>query len=357
MHAPIAVVFLTSALATSLTLAQTTATWGTYSAGCPGTGIGLGGMHIVPAAAATTWGSGNAIPFGWSPVKYQQVFLGSELKTAFTIAALWLRQPHTGTAAHGFTVDLDIQLGYTTRWQTTLSTTFAANWDAGAPVQVVPRAQIVFPDQSTPPPSNPAQFLVTIPCATTVDWVPAPGRNLLMEVTVHGNSVGGSIYGYPADNLGGTWALYGTPASATTGALRGFGVVLGMSEQTLTAVPQLYSTDTSQINNTFRVRVAQPAVSSFALLLGFSDTGWGGFALPFDLGPRGAPGCSLLAAPESVQFVLVNSAGYTFFEYGIPNNIYLLGTHFYNQAMVADATVNALGFVTTNGVVGLLGNQ
>jgi hypothetical protein len=141
MHAPIAVVFLTSALATSLTLAQTTATWGTYGAGCPGTGIGLGGMLIVPAAAATTWGSGNAIPFGWSPVKYQQVFLGSELTTAFTIAALWLRQPHTGTAALGFTVDLDIQLGYTTRWQTTLSTTFAANWDASAPVQVVPRAR------------------------------------------------------------------------------------------------------------------------------------------------------------------------------------------------------------------------
>ena len=125
--------------AASLCPAQVTATYATYGTGCPGTGVGLGATQVLPAAANSAWGSGNAIPFGWTPNRYQQIFLGSELPNAFTMAALSLRQTHTGPVAHNFAVDREIRVGYTTRWSGTMSTTFASNWDAGAPTLVLPR--------------------------------------------------------------------------------------------------------------------------------------------------------------------------------------------------------------------------
>jgi hypothetical protein len=340
--------------------AQVTATYGVFGAGCPGTGIGLGGTQLLPAAAATTWGAGNAIPFGWSPNKYQQVFLGNELPAAFTMAALSLRQPHTGPVAHNFTIDVEIRVGYTTRWLPTLSTTFAANWDAGAPVTVLPRSLVDFPDQSQSPPANPTDVLLTIPWQNTFDWVPQAGRNLLVEVIVFGNS-SGTIYGYPIDNLGGTVSIWGTPETATTangGPVRTFGLVMGFVEQTHTAVPRLYSTDTPQIGNTFRVRLSQTAPSSIAaLFFGWSSTTWNGVPLPMDLGGIGAPSCDLLVSPDDIRVLLTNGAGAANQQYDIPNVIYALGQSFYNQAFVFDPTVNPLGFVGTNGGVGVFGNQ
>ena len=75
------------------------------------------------------------------------------------------------------------------------------------------------------------------------------------------------------------------------------------------------------------------------------------------MSPHGAPGCWLLAAAESTQLVLTNSVGYGSLTYSLPNNIYLLGMPFYNQFLVHDPTVNGLGFVVSNGGVGLIGNQ
>jgi hypothetical protein len=339
-------------------LAQVNASYATFGAGCNGTGIGLGAMHIVPAAAATSFGAGNGIPFGWSPNRFQQVFLGSELPAAFTMAALSLRQPNRPPAAHSFTVDLDIKVGYTTRSLATLGTTFDANWDAGPPVTVAPRAQFVFPDQPPTPSTSPTDFQVTLPWSSTFAWTPAPGRNLLIEVTVYGNSWGNGIYGYALDNLGGTQALWGTPATAATGVLRGFGPAIGLVEETHTAVPRLYSNNTPQIGDTFRVRVSQAAASSFALMtIGRSDTWWNGIALPYDLGRYGAPGCALLAAADGVNGMQLDASGAGFVVYTLPNSIYLLSMLFYNQVAVVDPAANALGLATSNGGVGLIGNQ
>jgi len=354
MHLPLA--FLTTA---ALCSAQVTATYATFGTGCPGSGIGLGATQILPAAANTTWGSGNAIPFGWTPNKYQQAFLGSELPAAFTMAALSLRQPHTGPMAHNFAVDLDIKVGYTTRWLPTLSTTFASNWDAGAPVLVLPRTVVDFPDQVAYP-QTPTQMLMTIPWMGTFDWTPLPGRNLLIEVTVYGNSWGSGIYGYPIDNLSGTASLYGTPETSpvATGGLRGFGLVMGFVERDVTAVPQLFSTDTPQIGNQFRVRVTQAPAGALALMtIALSTASWNGNPLPLGLGTYGAPGCALLVDPFDTRILFADGTGATNLQYDIPNVIYALGLHFYNQALVVEPTVNPLGIVTTNGGVGLIGNQ
>jgi hypothetical protein len=348
-------------LATPVSFAQVTATYDPFGAGCSGTGSGLGGYHVLPASLATRFGSSdNSIPFTWSPVKYQQVFLGTDLPSAFTMAGLSLRQNDRSVHAHGLTVDLDIRIGYTTHLPSTMSTTFATNFDSGTPVTVLPRTMVVFPDQPVGGPTSPADFFFTIPWPVYFPWAPAPGLNFLVQVTVYGNSNGNQIWGYPLDaGYGQTARLYGSPASATTGVLEpNYGLVLCVRELTNRAVPVLDSKETPQIGNQFPVRVSHARVSSFALLLlGLSNTNWNGIPLPFDLGPVGAPGCSLLASGNDLQFMSTNAAGAGSFTYDIPNEIYVLGAKFYNQCLVADPGTNGLGYVTTNGCVGVLGNQ
>lgn len=340
--------------------AQVTATYATFGAGCPGTGTGLGATHVLPAVANSAWGSGNAIPLGWSPNKFQQFFAGAELPTAFTMAALSLRQPHTGAQAPGFQVDLEIAVGYTTRWQGTISSTFATNWDVAPPVVVLPRTVVTFPDQHTYPQSF-TEMVITIPWPVTFDWVPAAGQNLLVEITVYGNSAGSGIYGYPLDNLGGTIGQWGTPATATTangGPPRTFGPVMGFVELTHTAVPLLYSTGTPQIGNTFRVRVAQCAAGVPVFLMFGWSNGWShGYALPYSLLPYGAPACAVLVDAMDTRVLTANAIGYTSLNYSIPNNIYALGLPFYNQAFAFDLGANALGLSVSNGGQGVMGNQ
>jgi hypothetical protein len=339
--------------------AQVFATYATFGTGCPGTGTGLGARTLLPAVAATTWGGGNAIPLGWSPNRYQQVFLGSELPTAFTIGGLSLRQPHTGPTAPRFTIDVEIKVGYTTRWGTGLATTFATNWDVAPPVTVLPRTFVELPDQPAPPPNH-TDVLVTIPWTVPFAWAPQPGRNLLVDITVFGNSYGSQIYGYPIDNTVGTYSIYGTPATATVanGGLRAFGPVMSFVELTNTAIPALYSDDTPQIGNTFRVRIAQCRPQTVALLLfGSSSTQWNGIQLPWDLGAFGAPGCALLVENLIASALTTDSAGATNLQYTLPYNIYVLGQSFYNQAFVFDPTANAFGFVASNAGHGVFGNQ
>jgi hypothetical protein len=348
------------AVLSQIAAAQITATYAPFGTGCPGTGTGLGGNHVVPASMTNAFGgSDNSIPFTWSPVRYQQVFLGSDLPSAFTMAGLSLRQDERGPVAHGVTVDLEIQVGYTTRTPQTMTTTFAANFDSGAPIVVLPRAQIIFPDQPANP-TNPAEFFMTIAWATTFAWVPAPSRNFLVQVTVFGNSNGGFPWGYPLDATGGaTGRLYGSPASATTGTYEvNYGLVMGLRALTQTAVPILYSTSTPQIGNTFRVRLAQARPQApVALCLGASSTSWAGLPLPMDLGWLGGAGCSLLTAIDVVTPVTTNSAGAASFSYVLPNDIYLLRGRFYNQFVITEPTVNVLGLVLSNAGAGVIGNQ
>lgn len=346
-------------LTTGLSLAQVTATWAEYGSGCPGTGAGLGQNHLMPAFANTGWGSGNAIPFGWSPNTFQQFFQGTEMPTPFTMAAMTLRVPHTGPVGTAVAIDMDVKVGYTTRWSGTISSTFSANWDVAPPVQVLPRTIVNFPDAVNA--TSYTEVLLTIPWPTTFAWTPAPGRNFLVEIKIYGNSAGSGIIGYPLDNTIGTIGQWGTPETATTangGAPRAFGPAIGFVEWTNTATPHLYSTSTPQIGNTFRVRVAQaPPSAAVLMLMGLSSATWNGNPLPYSLAQYGAPGCNLLLDPFDTRVLFANTTGYTSAVYSIPNNIYALGLHFYDQAFPVDALANPLGLSASNGGVGVLGNQ
>lgn len=98
---------------------------------------------------------------------------------------------------------------------------------------------------------------------------------------------------------------------------------------------------------TLQLSNAKPNAQGF-LTLGFSDQLWGGIPLPFDMGLIGATGCDVLAAIDLAIPVTTSATGTASREVRIPNDPKFLGTHLYNQWLVADA-VNFLGLVASNG--------
>ena len=118
----------------------------------------------VPAAYKNKFGTANnSIPFSWSPIRYQQVFRGSEMPKALRIVGLGLRQDEAFTSYKGQTIDVEIRLGYSRRSESNLSTAFSTNFDVGAPVLVLPRSTIKLPDMKSSKPTDPQYWLVQVP--------------------------------------------------------------------------------------------------------------------------------------------------------------------------------------------------
>ena len=90
------------------------------------------------------------------------------------------------------------------------------------------------------------------------------------------------------------------------------------------------------------------------LAFGFSDTIYGGLAPPFDMGPLGAPGCVLLAAPEQA-IGLTSQSGFASYVLLIPNDTGLIGSHFYVQGWILEIGINPLNSVFSEGGDGRMG--
>lgn len=90
------------------------------------------------------------------------------------------------------------------------------------------------------------------------------------------------------------------------------------------------------------------------LALGTSSQQWNGLQLPFDGAVLGAPGCTLLTAPE-VLLTGVASGGAVAAVLPIPNNSALIGTVFFAQQIALDAIANALGLTLSNAAVCIVG--
>lgn len=79
-----------------------------------------------------------------------------------------------------------------------------------------------------------------------------------------------------------------------------------------------------------------PALS----IIGVSNQSWGGIALPFDLGPLGLPGCSLLASLDAIVPVVTSGSGpgngKAFVPIPIPPGAGLVGQTAYAQWYVVD---------------------
>lgn len=350
-------------LAASASLsAQIQATYDPFGNGCAGTGTGLGAKHVAPAAYANTFGSSNNVyGFSYDPSRYQQVIVGTEFPTAFTMAAIAARWDNQNTVQiPEALVDVEIRIGYTSKTPASLSTTFDQNWDLGTPVTVLPRTLVRYPAQNNPPATDPTQFQLVIPFTTNFDWVPQAGRNLLVEIFARANSTGVPHYTYVVDACYSTsiGRVFGSPDTATTGMHdANYALPLAFLELTHTAVPVLSNSDFPQIGNQFLVNVSQarPSAPGF-LFFGLSRTNWSGIALPFAMDPIGAPTCSLLTSIDVATPLTTNSSGKRSITYDVPLSLSMVGARFYNQFLISDPTVNPLGFVTSNGGAGVIGN-
>jgi hypothetical protein len=92
-------------------------------------------------------------------------------------------------------------------------------------------------------------------------------------------------------------------------------------------------------------------VSIAVLAMGFSNSSVG---LPLDLGPFGAPSCSLLMSNELWWAYITPGSGTLAATRVLPASVSAVGLHLYDQFAVIDPVVNPLGLVFSNGCDALL---
>lgn len=90
------------------------------------------------------------------------------------------------------------------------------------------------------------------------------------------------------------------------------------------------------------------------LMMGTSSTTWAMGPLPFHLGSRGAPGCSIRVSADT-SVLLAGVGGSAGFTVAVPNLQQLLGLQVYTQGLALDFGRNALGAVTTDAAVARVG--
>lgn len=119
--------------------------------------------------------------------------------------------------------------------------------------------------------------------------------------------------------------------------------------------PVLTAGGLPEIGQQVRYHVGPMPVGGLALFtFGLSNTAWNGAPLPLDLGVFGAPGCSTLVDPyfTTLSIAGASTSATTGMFFTQPA---LRGVPTYAQAYVLDATANAAGFLSSNGVRVTLG--
>ncbi len=113
------------------------------------------------------------------------------------------------------------------------------------------------------------------------------------------------------------------------------------------------------VGETFTMRVDSlptDILGYLVLMLGTSKADWAGTGLPLDLEKLGMPGCTLYISIETYR-VVVNVAPSRFWTIFVPSDPALIGVRFYQQVLVPDARVNALGGVLSNATESMIGTR
>jgi hypothetical protein len=105
----------------------------------------------------------------------------------------------------------------------------------------------------------------------------------------------------------------------------------------------------------FESHVSQaPILAPAVLMIGVSATSWQGIALPFNLGPLGAPGCALLTGPVITMPGTTDSGGGTKAKLPLPYDPVLVGAVLQQQWLVSAPSLNPLGLVFSDAVASTL---
>lgn len=324
-------------------------TYATYGAGCPGSGTdNLGTCTVVPAAYATTFGeSANYFPHGRGNIRYQQVFLGSEVGFRPITGVSFRLDDRFGGAAGTFPITVSV--GATTRTPATLTAgvPFAANFDLGGATTVF-NGSWSFPAH-TPPNTDPSSFVPTIVFDAPVIFAGSATRNFLLQFDNNGTTSVTHFFDAAFSPAATTSRVWATPIAATpNGSTQNYGLVMCLRGPLAGATPRLSATGVPAIGTSFNVNLANARATAPAVLwMGTSQTS---ISLP------SAPGCRLLASFETFPLasVLTSATGTASFTMPIANNPALIGNRFYQQWTIFDP-VNPLGLVFTNGGAGRTG--
>jgi len=149
---------------------------------------GASGQVVVPGFLENLEGNfDNNIPWNdEAPVRYQQVFLGSEVGSMVDLLQIRYRQDELyGEPFSGMIPDVTILLTSTSAGPDSLSMVFSEN--LGADATVVYSGPLHLRSRSLA--GSPHRFDVIFNLQETFEFDPPPGMNLLMDVTIPESSV------------------------------------------------------------------------------------------------------------------------------------------------------------------------
>jgi hypothetical protein len=171
---------------------------------------------------------------------------------------------------------------------------------------------------------------------------PVRGRVVIFGGESSFTSVYGDTWEYQSvANSQPTWAALGTGCTGTDGR-----PVLSPEAGRLPHLGEI-----------FPMRIAPLPVSILVTaigILGASDTRWGPFPLPLDLGVVGMTGCVSYVSLE-IAVALTNQNGAATWPISIPADLALVGQRFYQQGLVVDPGSNAMGLIVSNGGAATMG--
>lgn len=115
-------------------------------------------------------------------------------------------------------------------------------------------------------------------------------------------------------------------------------------------VPTITTSLAPVLGRTSNATLLNAKPSSAALYaIGASTSQWGAFSLPLDLGPAGAPGCSIYVSFDVLTGTTTTSNGSAQLQLAIPQDNKLLGLTFFSQWTVLDQQANTLGVSLSGG--------
>lgn len=333
--------------------------YGTLGAACSGSGADPAAGLIRPPLGAAPFGNGRTrVPLAYYPTRLQQAFDSAWFPTSYEVHKLAFRRDQDQGTSAGLKMSLEIYLGYTTKAINALDTRFDVNPVPGTMVKVFEDTAFDLAGIANAPGVDQFDYVLPLTQPFTVDT--SGGRNLLMEVRVVSHTAGsepvqnwfdavqdaalGRVYttGNPLGNVG-------VPDDVAL-------VVSFMGPDTGPVKPRLTWEGVPELADPFAVVLRQARPNTVAALLhGRSILTWGSAALPLDLGPLGALGCSLHVEPFVMVPTMVDGGGQGRVDFTIPNDPALTGTLFFNQFAVLDPLANGLGLVMTNAGFGLVG--
>lgn len=288
------------------------------------------GALVVPGSHLLQEGTGSTnVPFGRStPTRVQYAWHGALFPGPVTITAIAFRLDG-GAFAASKTIDCELRLSTLPVALLAFASDFASNRGANE-VIVLPRQLVTLPAGASG--TTPGPFLPPLPLAVPFAYDPAAGM-LVLEIVVYGQPPGS----YPLDL---------TYVCDSPDVPLGPPACLGASGQ-----PLVVESATSQVMWgrpwVARVRQAQPGAIAVLVLGTIEQGAWGGFVLPQELGPVGAPGCWLSIDLAGSWFSIAGGDGSTTFPFAIPNSPGLVGEWIRFQAAAFDVAANPLGLVTS----------